>query len=94
MDIHRAGKLTQAAFCRKHRISASLFTYWLSNSQPLQAPAKPLFREVPLPTPAAATATGPCVLTLPSGARIEFSVSQLREALALLVPNAVRDATC
>lgn len=82
LQQYRAGDLTQAAFCQKHNVSSSLFAYWLPKYQASANLTPPTFQEVRLPpTPASAMQ---CVLTLSSGARLEFPASQLPAALAIL----------
>lgn len=81
---YNASPLTQAAFCRKHAISSSLFTYWQSKLlAPVSSAARPSFRELPLT--ALPPAPGPCTLSLPSGARVEFPATHLATALAALL---------
>jgi hypothetical protein len=82
LSRYHAGTLSQDAFCRKHRVSPSLFSYWLPRSRPPVAPVKPLFQEVALPPPP--SSHRPCLLTLPSGARLEFPAALLRETLVML----------
>lgn len=82
LDQYRAGDLTQSAFCQKHNVSSSLFVYWLPKDQASANLVPPTFQEVCLPP----TPVSPlqCVLTLASGARLEFPASQLPAALAIL----------
>lgn len=85
----RAGRLSKAQFCRKHSVSSSLFCYWLPRCTPQTATSKTQFQEVGLPH--LSTPVGPCLLILPSGARLEFPASHLRETLAILTE---KDVTC
>ena len=82
---YRASHLSQAAFCRKHTVSPGLFSYWQPKLLPALIPsaAQPSFQELRLnPLPATLE---PCVLSLPSGIRLEFSAAQLTTALAALL---------
>lgn len=83
--LYRASHLSQAAFCRKHAVSPGLFSYWQPKLLPAPIPsvAQPSFQELRLkPLPAMLV---PCVLTLPSGVRLEFPSAQLTAALAVLL---------
>lgn len=97
----RAEGLTQAAFCKRHRVSPSLFSYWLPRCPPVPdptvkqqatapTPVAPRFQEVHLPS--VRMPDGPCILTLPSGVKLEFPSSRLRDALALLAGG--KEAVC
>lgn len=82
LDQYRTSNLTQTAFCRKHRVSTSLFAYWMPRFRAPATPAKPAFQEVRLPpTP---VSQGQCALILPSAARLEFPASHLPAVLAML----------
>jgi hypothetical protein len=77
----RASSSSQTDFCKRHRVSLSLFSYWLPRLQspaPVEAPA---FREVSIPS---ASTPSACILTLPGGARLEFPASCLGVALGIL----------
>jgi hypothetical protein len=50
----------------------------------------PRFQEVHLPS--VRMPDGPCILTLPSGVKLEFPSSRLRDALALLAGG--KEAVC
>jgi hypothetical protein len=82
LEQYRAGDLTQAAFCQKHNVSSSLFVYWLPKDQASANRVQSTFQEVCLPPSPAFPLQ--CVLTLSSGARLEFPASQLPAALAIL----------
>ncbi len=82
---YRTSGLSQSAFCRKHGISSSLFTYWMPRLQPPKNPSQPSFQEISLPT---FPISEQCILTLSSGARLEFPASQLSSALAILTQGA------
>lgn len=80
----RTSGSSQTAFCNRHNVSISLFTYWLHRLQPTPPfpVGKPAFKEVSLPS----VSTLPtCILTLPGGARLEFPASHLGTALGILV---------
>ena len=82
LERYRAGKLSQVAFCRKHHISTSLFAYWMPRFRAPEAPSKASFQELHLPsTP---ISHGPCLLTFPSGARLEFPASHIPQVLSAL----------
>lgn len=81
LERYSASGLSQSAFCRKHGISSSLFTYWMPRLQPPKNPTEPSFQEISLPT---AVLPELCILTLACGARLEFPISQLSAALAIL----------
>lgn len=78
LDQYHASNLTRVAFCQQHGVSPSLFAYWLPRLRASKAPVHPPFQEVRVP----AFSHGSCVLTLPSGAKLEFPVSHLSEVLA------------
>lgn len=77
----RASDFSQATFCKRYRVSQSLFSYWLHRFQPPAPVGKPAFREVSLPS---ASTPSMCILTLPGGARLEFPASCLGTALGIL----------
>jgi hypothetical protein len=77
----RASGSSQTAFCKRHRVSPSLFSYWLHRLQPPAPVGQPAFREVSLPS---ASTPSACILTLPGGARLEFPASHLGTALSIL----------
>ena len=81
---YRAGHLTQAAFCQKHAVSPSLFGYWRSRLHAAVAPAvQSSFQELHIqPTP---ISQDPCILILPTGAKVEFPSSHLATVLSALV---------
>lgn len=81
LNQYHAGNLSKAAFLAKHRTGPSLFSYWLPRLKPSSSQHPPRFQEIALP---ATSPQGPCLLTLPSGAKLEFPVSHLAQALALL----------
>ena len=81
LAMFRASGSSQTEFCKRHRVSLSLFSYWPHRLQGPVPAGTPAFREVSLP-PAATPFT--CILTLPGGARLEFPVSCLGIALGIL----------
>lgn len=86
LTLYRASGLSQPAFCQKHRVGPSLFSYW---PQKLQPSATPRFQEVVLPP--TTLSTGACLLSLPSGAKLEFPAALLRDTLAWLT---AKEAAC
>ncbi len=80
LDQYHASNLSRAAFRQKHGVSLSLFAYWLPRLRARKAPVKPSFQEVRMPP----MPHGQCILTLTSGARLEFPASHLSFALTLL----------
>lgn len=89
LTLYRASGLSQPTFCQKHHVGPSLFSYWPRKLSPSTAPATPRFQEVNLPPTTSSRET--CLLSLPSGAKIEFPATRLRETLALL---AAKEAVC
>jgi hypothetical protein len=84
---YHASGLSQPAFCQKHRVGPSLFSYWPKKVQPSATPSTPRFQEVLLPpTP---LSMGTCQLSFPSGAKLEFPAALLRDTLALLAGKEV-----
>ena len=81
LERFRASGSSQTAFCKRHRVSISLFSYWLHRIQPPISAAGPDFQEVSLPS---APAPSACILTLPGGARLEFPATHLGAALTIL----------
>ena len=78
----RTSGFSQTAFCKRHGVSMSLFSYWLHRLQPPPPVGMPAFKEVSL----SSVSTSPtCILTLPGGARLEFPASHLGNALCILV---------
>jgi hypothetical protein len=88
LNQYHAGNLSKAAFLAKHGAGPSLFSYWLPRLKPSSSQHSPRFQEIALP---AAAPQGPCLLTLPSGAKLEFPASHLAEALTLLTS---KEAAC
>lgn len=72
---------SQTAFCKRHRVSLSLFTYWAPRLHPPHSVGKPEFREVSLPS---ASTPSTCIVTLPNGTRLEFPASHLGTAICIL----------
>lgn len=89
LTLYRTSGLSQPAFRQKHQVSPSLFSYWPRKIRPLAPPATPRFQEVILPP--IPLAMGTCLLTLPSGAKLEFPAALLRDTLAAL---AGKEAAC
>lgn len=77
----RASGSSQTAFCKRYGVSLSLFTYWAPRLQAQSPVSKPEFREVSLPS---ASTPSTCILTLPSGTRLEFPASYLVTTLGIL----------
>ena len=75
LALYRASGLSQPAFCQKHRVGPSLFSYWPQKLRP--APAAPRFQEVLLPS--TSLNTGTCILSFPSGVKIEFPAALLEK---------------
>ena len=82
LEQYNAGKLSQLAFRKKYRLSSSLFAYWKPRLHATKAP-RPSFQELHIPSSIDSHAK--CMLTLPSGAKLEFPTSHLPSALALLL---------
>lgn len=81
LEKFRASGSSQTDFCKRHRVSLSLFSYWqhrLQGPVPVETPA---FQEVPMPSVSTPSA---CILTLPGGARLEFPAYYLDIALGIL----------
>lgn len=89
LTLYRASGLSQPAFCQKHRVGPSLFSYWPQKLHPSAAPATPRFQEVLLPPTTLSKDT--CLLSLPSGTTIEFPAVLLRDTLAWLT---AKEAAC
>jgi hypothetical protein len=87
LNQYHAGNLSKNSFLAKHRIGPTLFSYWLPRLKASSALPPPRFQEIALP----AAPQGPCLLTLPSGAKLEFPTSHLVQALALLT---AKEAAC
>ncbi len=91
LTLYRTSGLSQPAFCQKHHVGRSLFSYWPQKLHPSAPPTTPRFQEVILPpTP---LSMGTCLLILPSGAKIEFPTACLRDTLAALA-GAGKEAAC
>ncbi len=89
LTLYRTSGLSQPAFCQKHHVGPSLFSYWPQKIRPSAPPATPRFQEVILPpTP---FSPGTCLLSLPSGVKLEFPAALLRDTLAVL---AGKEAAC
>jgi hypothetical protein len=69
LTLYRTSGLSQPAFCQKHHVGPSLFSYWPQKLRPSAAPATTRFQEVILP--AASLSKDACLLSFPSGAKIE-----------------------
>jgi hypothetical protein len=82
---YRASHLSQTAFCRKHTVSPGLFSYWQPKLFPalISSASQPSFQELRLK--AIPSTPEACVITLPSGVRLEFPTAQLTAALAALL---------
>jgi hypothetical protein len=91
LTLYHASGLSQPAFCQKHRVGPSLFSYWPRRLRPIAAaaPAAPRFQEVILPP--AILPKDTCLLSLPSGAKLEFPGVLLRDTLAWLT---AKEAAC
>jgi hypothetical protein len=87
LDQYHAGNLSKAAFLAKHRIGPSLFSYWSPRLKTPSFPSLPRFQEFTLP----ASPQRPCLLTFPSGVKLEFPASHLAQALTLLT---AKEAAC
>lgn len=82
--------LTRKAFAQKHNASFSLFSHWLPRLKKKPPVTPPTFQEIPFSPSLIHSA---CTLTLPSGAKLEFSSAHLAKALAALLPS-TESASC
>lgn len=89
LTLYRASGLSQLAFCQKHQVGPSLFSYWPNKVRLSAAPATTRFQEVILP--AASLSKDTCLLSFPSGAKLEFPAALLRDTLACLT---AKEAAC
>jgi len=87
LALYPTSGLSQPAFCQKHHVGPSLFSYWPKKVRPSAIPVAPRFQEVSLPP----LPMGTCLLTFPSGAKLEFPAAYLRDTLAAL---AGKEAAC
>jgi hypothetical protein len=89
LTLYRSSGLSQPAFCQKHSVGPSLFSYWARKPLSSAAPETLRFQEVLLPsTP---LSMGTCLLSLPSGAKLEFPAALLLDTVAWL---AGKEAVC
>jgi|GEM_PF-7082616 len=89
LTLYRASGLSQLAFCEKHHVGPSLFSYWPQKLRSSAVPATTRFQEVILP--ASSLSKDACLLSLPSGAKLEFPAALLRDTLAWLT---AKEAAC
>ena len=89
LTLYRASGLSQPAFCLKHRVGPSLFSYWPQKLHFSAALATPRFQEVILPPTTLSKDT--CLRSLPSCAKLEFPAVFFRDTLTWLT---AKEAAC
>jgi hypothetical protein len=91
LTLFQQSGLTRKAFAQKHNITFSLFSHWhprLKKQNPVNHPS---FQEISFPPSVTHSAS---TLTLPSGAKLEFSSAHLASVITALLPSSAEKISC